>query len=129
MSQFEQKIVKILQKSGVKFEKEKVFKDCYNGYYRYDFYLPDKNIVIEANGIQHYKFTKIFHKNRSDFLKGQERDRRKISYCLAKDIKIYCIPYWEMDNLKNLDDILNPKFQATSKFWNDEVWRKNRPDS
>lgn len=128
MSTFEKMVYQILQESGTPFEQEKQFKDFYNGLYRFDFYLPEQNSVVEVNGMQHYTFTRQFHANRSEFLKAQERDRRKIAYCLANGIRIYCIPYWEIGNLKNFDDLFQTKFLARTKFHNDEVWRtqKNR---
>lgn len=128
MSSFEKVVRSILLESGVRFEQEKQFKDLYNGLYRFDFYLPEQNCVLEVNGGQHYVYTKQFYSNRSDFLKALERDRRKISYCLANDIKIYCIPYWEIENIKTFEDLFQDKFLAQSKFHNDEVWRnqKNR---
>ena len=104
-SKGEQHIVELLSKNSTAFEREKIFKDCYNGLYRYDFYLPTLNIVIEYNGQQHYQFIKIFHKKKSDFTKAQERDRRKIQYCLAHNIKLYIIPYWEADHLKTFEDL------------------------
>lgn len=126
MSDFEQLVARLLKQAGIPFQQEKIFKDCYNGYYRYDFYLPQDNIILELNGLQHYKYTKIFHKKRSDFTKAQERDRRKISYCLANNIKMYIIPYWEKDNLKNIKDLFQEKFLAKSKFHNDLAWSQQK---
>lgn len=123
MSSLERKVYDLLNGGHIAFLREKVFKDCYNGLYRYDFYLPEQNIVLEVNGIQHYVFNKKFYKNKSEFLKAQERDRRKISYALAHGIKIYCIPYWEIDNISTLDDLFAQKFLAKSKFHNDDVFR------
>lgn len=112
----------------VKFVQEKVFTDLRNGKYRFDFYIASKKIAIEVNGMQHYKYSVFFHKNRSEFTKAKERDRRKISYCLAHDIKLYCIPYWDIDNIKKLDDIFNDEYLARTKFHNDEIWRKKREE-
>lgn len=125
-SKGEQHIVELLSKNSIVFEREKVFKDCYNGLYRYDFYLPTLKILIEYNGQQHYEYTKVFYKHRADFLKAQERDRRKITYALAHNIKIYCIPYWEINNLHDLNDLFNEKFLAHSKFHNDEAYRHQK---
>lgn len=127
-SQGEQLIASLLNQNNIIYEREKIFKDLRQGLYRFDFYIPSLNIVIEYNGEQHYIYTTIFYKNKSDFLKAQERDRRKIAYCLANGIRIYCIPYWEIGNLKNFDDLFQTKFLARTKFHNDEVWRtqKNR---
>lgn len=131
MSSFEKIVRSILVESGVQFEQEKQFKDLYNGLYRFDFYLPQLNRVIEVQGMQHYVYSSQFHANRSDFTKAQERDRRKLAYCLANDIQAYCIPYWEIGNIKTFDDLFQEKFCVHSKFHNDEVWRnqKNRQHS
>ena len=123
MSSLEQAIYKLLVQENISFVQEKNFSDCYNGKYKFDFYIPSKNICIELQGSQHYEFTSFFHKNRSDFTKAQERDRRKISYCLAQAIKLYIIPYWEINNIKSFSDIIQTKFLARSKFHNDDVWR------
>lgn len=123
MSSLEKKVYDLLREGHFTIEREKVFKDCYNGLYRYDFYLPDLNVLCEVQGQQHYIYNKKFYKNKSEFLKAQERDRRKISYALAHGIKIYCIPYWEIDNISTLDDLFAQKFLAKSKFHNDDVFR------
>lgn len=125
-SSLEHRVSLILISSHFSFLAEKTFKDLHNGLYRYDFYLPSLNILIEVQGMQHYTYSKFFHKKRSDFTKAQERDRRKISYALSHKIPLYCIPFWEVDNLKDARDLFNPKFLARSKFHNDEVWRAHK---
>ena len=123
MSLLEKKVHDLLREGRFYIEREKIFKDCYNGLYRYDFYLPEINSIIEVNGAQHYEPNKKFYKNKSEFLKAQERDRRKISYALAHGMKIYCIPYWEIDSLSSPEDLFAQKFLAKSKFHNDDVFR------
>lgn len=123
MSSLEQKVYGLLVKAHITVVREKVFTDCYNGLYRYDFYLPDLNTLCEVQGQQHYVFNKKFYKNKSDFLKAKERDRRKISYALAHGMKIYCIPYWEIDNISTTDDLFAQKFLAKTKFHNDDAFR------
>lgn len=124
MSSLEQVVYRILIEENISFVQEKQFKDCYNGLYRFDYYIPSKNIAIELNGAQHYKFVSAFYKKKSDFTKAQERDRRKISYCLAQNIKLYVIPYWEIDNINNFSDIIQDKFLAKTKYHNDDIWRQ-----
>lgn len=126
MSKLEKKVYRILTKNNIDFIQEKVFTDLRNGKYRFDFYipyLPSGKIAIEVNGLQHYKYSKFFHKNRSEFTKAKERDRQKIGYCLAHNIKLYCIPYWDIDTIKKLDDLFRDKYLALTKYHNDEVWR------
>ena len=108
-SSLEEKIITILKKEKIKFQREKTYPDLKFGYYRFDFFLPQYNLLIEVDGAQHYKFSKIFHKKRQDFLKAQERDRRKNSYALSHNIPLVRIPYWERDNI-TLDMILGDKY-------------------
>ena len=101
--------------------REKQFKDLHYGYYRFDFYLPALNVIIEADGPQHFTYNSHFHKKRSDFLKAKERDRRKNSYCLAHGIKLYRIPYWEFEHVSTARDLFNPKFLVQTKYHNDNL--------
>lgn len=126
MSKGEERIASLLRKDRIKFEREKQFKDLRQGLYRFDFYLIDKNILIEFQGQQHYIFVSKFYSNRSDFTKACERDRRKISYCLAKKIPLYIIPYWELENLNSSNDLFQDKFLARSKFHNDIAYRQQK---
>ena len=119
-------ISRVLRQNHLIFITEKTFKDLHHGLYRYDFYLPSLNILIEAQGAQHYEHSKFFHKKRSDFTKAQERDRRKISYALAHKIPLYCIPYWDIESIKTPSDIFKPSYLATSKFHNDIVYRAHQ---
>lgn len=126
MSSFEKKVYDLLIEGRFYIEREKIFKDCYNGLYRYDFYLPEINSLIEVNGEQHYAYTKRFYKNKTEFSRAQERDRRKISYALARGMKLYCIPYWEIGSLSSPEDLFAQKFLAQSKFHNDDVFRTKK---
>lgn len=99
---------------------EKSFRDLHGGLFRYDFYLPQYNAIIEVNGQQHY--TEAWG-GRTKLMKQKENDRRKISYALANNIAIYIIPYWDINKINTLEDILNKKYQATSRWFNDEQWK------
>ena len=95
--------------------------DLRNGKMRYDFYLPTQNIFIECHGPQHYEYNEHFFKTKMDFLKSQERDRIKISYALAHDIKLYTYPWFDMP--KSTNELFLDKYLAKNKFHNDTVWR------
>lgn len=107
--------------AAIPFQREKQFKDLRNGYYRFDFYLPSLNVIIEADGPQHFTYNKHFHKKREDFLKAKERDRWKNSYCLAHGIKLYRIPYWEFEYITSAKDLFQNKFLVKSKYHNDNL--------
>ena len=122
-SSLEEKIITILKKEKINFQREKTYPDLKFGYYRFDFFLPQYNLLIEVDGAQHYKFSKLFHKKRQDFLKAQERDRRKNSYALSHNIPLYRIPYFEIENINTFQDILQDKFLVKDKWYCDNVAR------
>ena len=120
MSSYESQIMNILKLAKIKFQKEKTFKDLKHGLFRFDFYIPDLQggpVIIEVDGEQHFK--PIY--GRQNFLKGQEHDRRKNSYCLANNIPLYRIPYWEVKNLKAPSDIFTNKFLVKTRWHNDQI--------
>jgi len=120
MSSYESQIISILKSAKIKFQREKTFKDLKCGLFRFDFYIPNYNgqtLIIEVDGEQHFK--PIY--GRQSFLKGQEHDRRKNSYCLANNIPLYRIPYWEIKNLKAPSDIFIDKFLVKTRWHNDQI--------
>ena len=54
-SKGEEHIIRILRAAGVRFEREKTYTDLKGGRFRFDFYLPAYNILIEYDGEQHFK--------------------------------------------------------------------------
>ncbi len=65
------------------------------GQYRFDFFIPDMNIIIEYDGIQHYypydKFGGI-----EGFNKIVESDNIKTQHCTTHNIQLIRIPYWKL---------------------------------
>lgn len=53
-----------------------------------DFYIPNRNLIVEAHGEQHYSHSSFFHKTKLDFLKSQKRDADKIRWCQQNNIDI-----------------------------------------
>lgn len=64
--------------------------DCYN---------KDLGLALEYNGIQHYKYTPYFHKNKESFLNQKYRDEMKRVKCREHGIKLIEVPY----SVKNQD--------------------------
>ena len=126
MSKGEEKIISLLQKSQYRFEREKHFSDLKKGSYRFDFYIYRYNkwVLIEFQGAQHYEYVSKFYHSRAEFETAKERDRRKISYCLAHNIPLYIIPYWELDNLFTAADLFNDRFLAKTRWKNDQDWQQ-----
>lgn len=124
MSKGEDYLIDLFNREGVKFEREKSFEDCRGGRYRFDFYLPltaRGRVLVEYDGEQHFQFIPRFFKFRSDFLKAQEHDRRKNSYCLANSIPLYRIPYWAIGRIHSVSDIFQDEFLVKSRWHNDNL--------
>lgn len=61
-SYFEQDICHILDSMGIKYVREKYFNDLKDKrYLRYDFYIEELNLLLEADGGQHYKENFYLH--------------------------------------------------------------------
>ena len=120
MSKGENKIIDILNKAKIRFEREKTFSDLKHGKFRFDFlvHLHSGDCIIEFNGEQHYEYVGKFYKNKVEWRQAMGRDMRKISYCLAHNIPLYIIPYWEIDNIKQAEDLFNPRFLAKDRYKN-----------
>ena len=129
MSKGEDKIVDLLNQAKIKFQREKSFSDLKHGLFRYDFYIPNLDggpAIIEFNGEQHYHYVAHFYRTPREWRKMQEHDRRKISYALANKIKIYIIPFWEIDKITTARQLFQEKYLARTRWKNDEEV-KNSP--
>lgn len=126
MSKGEDKIADLLNRARLLYVREKTFSDLKDGKFRYDFFLPGlhgRDCIIEFNGEQHYSFIKKFYKNQVEWKQAQGRDMRKISYCLAHKIELYIIPYWEIENIKRVEDLFQLKFLARDQYKNFDDYR------
>ena len=45
-----------------------------NEVYKYDFYIPNKRLVIEVDGSQHFEYTRWFHHTKKDFDEYRKTD-------------------------------------------------------
>ena len=120
MSKGEDKIIDILNRARIRFEREKTYSDLKHGKFRFDFliHLRGADCIVEFNGEQHYEFVGKFYKNQLEWRQAQGRDMRKITYCLAHKIPLYIIPFWEIDNIKTVEDLFQPKFLAQDRYKN-----------
>jgi hypothetical protein len=60
-----------------------------------DLYLPLRQIIVEVQGEQHYRFVRIFQNNRLEFLKAKGRDVNKRRWCELNNIVLVELPYNE----------------------------------
>lgn len=120
MSKGENKIIDLLNAAHIRFEREKTYSDLRHGKFRFDFliHLHGADCIVEYNGEQHYEFVGKFYKNQAEWRQAMGRDMRKISYCLAHNIPLYIIPYWELENIKCAEDLFQLKFRARDRYKN-----------
>lgn len=101
-SKGEREIEKYLIDNDILFERQKTFDDCvFIEKLRFDFYLSNKNTVIEYDGQQHFKSIEYFG-GENEFENTKIRDTIKNEYCAKNKIKILRIPYWEFDNIEQI---------------------------
>lgn len=82
-SYLEDEVNSMLQGRGIAREREKMFD--WMGRKRLDFYLPDKNVAIECQGVQHFF---PYGSKDSDFQARQQRDIDKYEECAAHGINV-----------------------------------------
>lgn len=107
-SKGEKKIRSILNLKEISFEEQYKFPNQTENIRRckYDFYLPDLNMIIEYHGIQHYEFVPFFHKTHEQMLNRRKRDYEKKMFCLKNNILYIEISYQD-DIKKVLNNICN----------------------
>ena len=107
-SKGEIKIEKFLIKNNINYITQKTFNDCIGKKRKlpFDFYLPEKNLIIEFDGKQHYKQVNFFGCSDKDakksYLNLKETDKIKNEYCKKNNIKLIRISFKE----KNIDEFL-----------------------
>ena len=107
-------IQKILTENNIEFIKEKTFEDLFNSEtkkpFRFDFYLPQYNRLIEFDGKQHFEeITSGSWANGTTIQKKKKKKKIKNQYAIQNNIDLIRIPYWEKDNL-NLELLLGNKY-------------------
>ena len=113
-SRGEEIIKSFLEQHNIMFEQQKTFENCrYKYKIPFDFFIPQYNLLIEYDGIQHFEEVE----NWGGFEKlqrTQEKDKIKDSFCKNNDITLIRIPYWEFDNLNSILENLFNKQEQTS---------------
>lgn len=58
-----------------------------------DCFCEDLKLAVEYNGVQHYKYTPFFHRNKDAFMNQKYRDELKRRMCKDNDIILIEVPY------------------------------------
>ena len=98
-----------------------------------DFYLPDYNIAIECQGIQHFEPTyskKNFEKSHKEFNKILKRDYKKynkliqlnltVIYFIYKNIKKYIVNNDLFNNIYSINNVILDKNEILNKLKREE---------
>lgn len=99
ISKGENRIISFLIKNGIAFEKEKSFKWQSNTRRRYDFYLPDYNLICEYNGEQHYREVDYFKRSLEE---QQSTDAEKKKEAEDNGYNYLVIPYYSFNNIETI---------------------------
>ena len=102
ISKGEKIISQLLDSHAIAYIQQKRFEDCRDiQTLPFDFYLPDYNILIEYDGIQHYEPIDYFG-GQEAFETTVKHDNMKNEYCKNNGISLLRIPYF-----KNVEEELN----------------------
>jgi len=107
-SKGELKIKKFLLNSNIKHIQQKKFNGCVNPKtkypLKYDFYIPDKKILIEFDGEQHFKSGNFgkYIRTSDDLKYSKYKDRIKTKYASKNGIHLLRIKYTDINNVEKI---------------------------
>jgi len=116
-SKGENKTKELLKERGITFKQQYTFSDCRNTLpLPFDFYLPEHNICIEYNGIQHYKPIDYFGGKKA-FESQKKRDKIKSDYCKSNNIQLISIKH---------NECIETKIEAIASIFKNSFHKLNR---
>ena len=97
----EERLEKYLKEHNINYIGQYRFGDCVRKErdMPFDFYLPDLNVAIEYDGIQHYEPIVKFG-GEEGFAELKLNDYYKTNYCAEHGIKLIRVPYTEYNNME-----------------------------
>lgn len=109
-SKGEIRIMDYLINKNINFIREKSFdsfrNESNNRCFKFDFYLPNYNLCIEYDGIQHFKPTKFngisLEKAKEILLVVKNNDILKNKFCFENNIKLIRIPYIKFNYIEEI---------------------------
>lgn len=112
----------ILNDLQIGYETQKVFSSCINpktgAYYRFDFYIPDKDLLIEYDGEQHFgiKINENFWATEEHYKTLKYNDEQKNKWCRKNHYSLIRIPYLDLDkiNKKYMVDVIEGRMPTNA---------------
>lgn len=101
ISKGERRIMEYLQKNDIDFNREHSFSWQSHKAYRYDYYIPSYNLIIEYHGIQHYAETNFLH---SSLATNKEHDEIKLKEAINNGYNYLVIPYTHYSKISEILD-------------------------
>ena len=104
-SQLEKNIGVIIGRENIAYIKEKTFNNCISslcGRLRYDFYLTNKCLFVEGDGVQHFKAINYFG-GRKEFVHRIKCDNIKNIYAFTNNKPLLRIPYIYIDDKDKIE--------------------------
>lgn len=112
-SKNEMMVADFLTQQNIRFIQEFIINSCRDILpLPFDFYLQDYNVLIEIDGVQHFRPTQFTNNQTKEqaeesFAKQKKHDAIKDSYCKKYNIPLLRINYFEIRNNNFKDKILN----------------------
>ena len=118
-SKGERRVENYFLKHNIKYIPQYTFDDCrYSLPLRFDFFLPDYNVCVEYDGLQHTKPVSFGSSKEGkkiiNFEKIQARDKVKNDYCTSHNIDLIRIFYTDFDNVEIILD----------KYFSQKNWKR-----
>ena len=63
-----------------------------------DLYVPNRDLIVEVHGEQHFKFNSFFHKDKMAFFNAKGRDNDKKAWCDLNHIRLIVLNYNESED-------------------------------
>lgn len=96
-------VERILDASGIAYEKEKVFQECKNiRSLPFDYYIPSRNCCIEVDGEFHYKRKGASLNRKSEYESVKRRDSIKTDFCETHNIRLIRLPYFKLNDFSSI---------------------------
>ena len=96
VSKGEKEIINFLVEHKIYFEKEKTYPDCLSPKFNklsFDFYIPEKNILLEYDGEHHFKPINKYKRAQRTHKQTVIHDKIKNKYCEDNNIELIRIPF------------------------------------